>query len=118
MVLAGTLPYVSSRAAGRKFFGSPEALARRGGGTSAGDPVDPVTGRVYTAKVVDLALPGPIPLFIERSYSSERARRGAPADPAPGARGARRAISLRRPGPLRRDVVRATRQRRARPRAA
>ncbi|WP_437538621.1 RHS repeat-associated core domain-containing protein [Sorangium sp. So ce726] len=51
--------------------GCPNPSHGRGGGTSAGDPVDPVTGRVYTAKVVDLALPGPIPLFIERSYSSE-----------------------------------------------
>ncbi|WP_437873244.1 DUF6531 domain-containing protein [Sorangium sp. So ce363] len=51
--------------------GCPNPSHGRGGGTSAGDPIDPVTGRVYTAKVVDLALPGPIPLFIERSYSSE-----------------------------------------------
>ncbi|WP_437950815.1 RHS repeat-associated core domain-containing protein [Sorangium sp. So ce296] len=51
--------------------GCPNPSHGRGGGTSAGDPVDPVTGRVYTAKVVDLALPGPIPLVIERSYSSE-----------------------------------------------
>ncbi|MGK3982502.1 RHS repeat-associated core domain-containing protein [Sorangium sp. So ce136] len=51
--------------------GCPNPSHGRGGGTSAGDPVDPVTGRVYTAKVVDLALPGPIPLVVERSYSSE-----------------------------------------------
>ncbi|MGK3994430.1 RHS repeat-associated core domain-containing protein [Sorangium sp. So ce1024] len=51
--------------------GCPSPSHGRGGGTSAGDPVDPVTGRVYTAKVVDLALPGPIPLVVERSYSSE-----------------------------------------------
>ncbi|EYF00234.1 DUF6531 domain-containing protein [Chondromyces apiculatus] len=36
----------------------------------AGDPIDPVTGRVYTVAVVDLALPGMIPLVIARSYSS------------------------------------------------
>ncbi|MGK3959328.1 DUF6531 domain-containing protein [Sorangium sp. So ce118] len=51
--------------------GCPNPSHGRGGGTSAGDPVDPVTGRVYTAKAVDLALPGLIPLVIERSYSSE-----------------------------------------------
>ncbi|WP_437320647.1 RHS repeat-associated core domain-containing protein [Sorangium sp. So ce385] len=39
-------------------------------GTHAGDPVDPITGRVYTVSVVDLALPGALPLFIRRSYSS------------------------------------------------
>ncbi|MGK3998497.1 RHS repeat-associated core domain-containing protein [Sorangium sp. So ce1024] len=51
--------------------GCPNPSHGRGGGTSAGDPVDPVTGRVYTANVVDLALPGLFPLVIERSYSSE-----------------------------------------------
>ncbi len=52
--------------------GCPNPSHGRGGGTSAGDPVDPVTGRVYTAKAVDLALGGMIPpLRIERSYSSE-----------------------------------------------
>ncbi|MGK3969997.1 RHS repeat-associated core domain-containing protein [Sorangium sp. So ce118] len=52
--------------------GCPNPTHGRGGGTSAGDPVDPVTGRVYTAKTVDLALGGMIlPLRIERSYSSE-----------------------------------------------
>ncbi|WP_437947308.1 RHS repeat-associated core domain-containing protein [Sorangium sp. So ce296] len=43
-----------------------------GGGTHAGDPVDPITGRVYTVAVVDLALPGTIPLVLKRSYSSAR----------------------------------------------
>ncbi|XXY44826.1 DUF6531 domain-containing protein [Sorangium sp. So ce269] len=41
-----------------------------GGGAAAGDPVDVVTGRVYTEPVVDLALPGPLPLIITRAYSS------------------------------------------------
>ncbi len=41
-----------------------------GGGAAAGDPVDIVTGRVYTEPVVDLALPGPLPLIICRAYSS------------------------------------------------
>lgn len=41
-----------------------------GGGTAAGDPVDPTTGRVYTTAVIDLELPGTIPLVIARSYSS------------------------------------------------
>jgi RHS repeat-associated protein len=47
--------------------------AHGSGGTSAGDPVDPVTGRVYTPSVIDLELPGPIPLVIERGYSSASA---------------------------------------------
>ncbi|WP_438003444.1 DUF6531 domain-containing protein [Sorangium sp. So ce321] len=40
-------------------------------GVSAGDPVDVLTGRVYTLPVVDLALGGPLPLVIQRSYSSQ-----------------------------------------------
>jgi RHS repeat-associated protein len=44
--------------------------AHGGGGTAAGDPVDIVTGRVYTEPVVDFALRGPLPLVIERAYSS------------------------------------------------
>ncbi|WP_437818861.1 RHS repeat-associated core domain-containing protein [Sorangium sp. So ce1078] len=50
--------------------GCPNPTHGSGGGTHAGDPVDPITGRVYTVAVVDLALPGPIPLVIKRSYSS------------------------------------------------
>jgi len=41
-----------------------------GNGTTAGDPVDPMTGRVYTTPASDLALPGTIPLIIARSYST------------------------------------------------
>ncbi|XXY23318.1 DUF6531 domain-containing protein [Sorangium sp. So ce216] len=59
------------RCATARFVADHDRAHGRGGGTSAGDPVDPVTGRVYTAKVADLALPGPLPLVIERSYSSE-----------------------------------------------
>jgi RHS repeat-associated protein len=40
-------------------------------GLHAGDPIDLATGRVYTTEVVDLALPGPLPLTIARSYSSD-----------------------------------------------
>ncbi|XXY48363.1 RHS repeat-associated core domain-containing protein [Sorangium sp. So ce269] len=50
--------------------GCPNPTHGSGGGTHAGDPVDPITGRVYTVAVVDLALPGTIPLVIKRSYSS------------------------------------------------
>jgi RHS repeat-associated protein len=39
-------------------------------GTHAGDPVDPVTGRVYTLPEVDLPLVGPLPFRLERAYSS------------------------------------------------
>ncbi|XXT20476.1 RHS repeat-associated core domain-containing protein [Sorangium sp. So ce429] len=50
--------------------GCPNPTHGSGGGTHAGDPVNPVTGRVTTVAVVDLALPGTIPLVIKRSYSS------------------------------------------------
>ncbi|WP_437290538.1 RHS repeat-associated core domain-containing protein [Sorangium sp. So ce406] len=40
------------------------------GGTSAGDPVDVVTGRVFTVPAIDLGLPGPLPLVLQRQYSS------------------------------------------------
>ncbi|KYF54382.1 hypothetical protein BE08_10200 [Sorangium cellulosum] len=40
------------------------------GGTSAGDPVDIVTGRVFTVPALDLGLPGPLPFVIRRQYSS------------------------------------------------
>ena len=41
------------------------------GTVSKGDPVDPVTGRVFTDEVVDLRLHGPFPLELARAYSSE-----------------------------------------------
>jgi RHS repeat-associated protein len=44
-----------------------------GGGTSAGDPIDPITGRAYTTPVADLHLPGPLGLSLERIYSTDRA---------------------------------------------
>ncbi len=40
------------------------------GKTHAGDPVDIVTGRVYTLPQVDMVLTGPLVFTIERSYSS------------------------------------------------
>ncbi|WP_437485382.1 DUF6531 domain-containing protein [Sorangium sp. So ce1014] len=40
------------------------------GGTHAGDPVDPVTGRVYTLPQTDLVLTGPMVFELRRSYSS------------------------------------------------
>ncbi|HHH29694.1 MAG TPA: RHS repeat-associated core domain-containing protein [Polyangiaceae bacterium] len=40
------------------------------GQISRGDPVDVVTGRVFTEPVLDLDLPGPFPLRVERTYSS------------------------------------------------
>lgn len=50
--------------------GCPNPSHGNGGSASAGDPVDVVTGRVYTVPTVDLALPGHVPLIIERSYNS------------------------------------------------
>ncbi|WP_437812865.1 RHS repeat-associated core domain-containing protein [Sorangium sp. So ce1078] len=40
------------------------------GAASHGDPIDVITGRVFTAPVVDLDLPGPLPLQLARSYST------------------------------------------------
>lgn len=37
-------------------------------------PVDVVTGRVFTHPIIDLELPGPLPLRLERSYSSKACR--------------------------------------------
>jgi RHS repeat-associated protein len=42
---------------------------------SRGDPVDVVSGRTFTLPVVDLFFPGPLPLQIERSYSSAACER-------------------------------------------
>ncbi|WP_438004689.1 RHS repeat-associated core domain-containing protein [Sorangium sp. So ce321] len=50
--------------------GCPNPSHGGGGGTQAGHPMDPVTGRVYTLAVTDMALPGAFPLVIERAYSS------------------------------------------------
>lgn len=43
---------------------------KNSGAASHGDPIDVITGRVFTAPVVDLALRGPLPLEIARSYST------------------------------------------------
>ena len=45
------------------------------GQISKGDPVDVVTGRVYTPLATDLALPGPFPLHVTRGYSSTASQR-------------------------------------------
>ncbi|MEP7123484.1 MAG: DUF6531 domain-containing protein, partial [Byssovorax sp.] len=41
----------------------------------ASHPVDVVTGRAFTHPVVDLELPGPLPLVFERMYSSKMSNR-------------------------------------------
>ncbi|WP_420829688.1 DUF6531 domain-containing protein [Polyangium aurulentum] len=57
--------------AGTDGGGCPNHHGSSASGTgSAGDPVDVVTGRVFTVPVVDLELPGPLPLQFERTYSS------------------------------------------------
>ncbi|WP_437534767.1 RHS repeat-associated core domain-containing protein [Sorangium sp. So ce726] len=43
---------------------------KNSGAASHGDPIDVITGRVFTAPVVDLDLRGPLPLEIARSYST------------------------------------------------
>ncbi|XYH94178.1 RHS repeat-associated core domain-containing protein [Sorangium sp. So ce1128] len=42
---------------------------------SEGEPVDVVTGRVYTVPRIDLSLPGPLPFSFVRRYSSAMAER-------------------------------------------
>lgn len=42
-----------------------------GGNVAAGDPVDVVTGAVFTTPSVDLALPGPLPFRFVRSYNTQ-----------------------------------------------
>ncbi len=68
------------------------------GGTSAGDPVDVVTGRVFTLPTLDLGLPGPLPLVVQRRYSSSARERdmglGFRVDPL--ARLGNRALQARR----------------------
>src|SRR5690606_4739743 len=49
--------------------------AHSSGSASAGDPVDIVTGRVFTPEYRDLVLPGPLPLIIARFYTSTAFRR-------------------------------------------
>lgn len=44
--------------------------ASKAGGGAVGEPVDVVTGRVFTVPKVDLELGGPFPLVFHRSYSS------------------------------------------------
>lgn len=48
---------------------------KKSGKGSKGDPVDVVTGHVFTVPVLDVDLPGPLPLRIERSYRSAAAER-------------------------------------------
>jgi YD repeat-containing protein len=55
--------------------GCPNPAHGRGGRASAGDPVDVITGRVYTEPAIDLSLPGWMPLRIERAYSSSARHR-------------------------------------------
>src|SRR5689334_4788700 len=50
--------------------GCPNPAHGANGSVSAGDPVDVLTGRVYTLPSVDIRLPGPLPLVIARYYSS------------------------------------------------
>ncbi len=46
--------------------------AHGGKGTTAGDPVDVTTGRVYTIAAPDLILAGPMPFVVFRTYDSSK----------------------------------------------
>lgn len=50
--------------------GCPNPQHGGGGQVTAGDPVDVATGRVFTVPAVDLALGGPLPFILRRSYST------------------------------------------------
>lgn len=45
------------------------------GAASGGEPIDVITGRVFTLPITDLALPGPVPLVFRRVYSTSLADR-------------------------------------------
>jgi RHS repeat-associated protein len=51
------------------------ASAAQEGQEGCNDPIDVITGRVYTLPAVDLELPGPLPLVFARVYSSTAAHR-------------------------------------------
>lgn len=55
--------------------GCPNPAHGAAGSVTAGDPVDAITGRVFTIAKTDLALSGPLPLRIERTYASGAADR-------------------------------------------
>ncbi|KYF76097.1 hypothetical protein BE11_34410 [Sorangium cellulosum] len=55
--------------------GCPNPAHGSGGQTTAGDPVDVATGRVFTVPALDLVLPGPMRLVIARQYSSKAIER-------------------------------------------
>ncbi|MFO0617897.1 MAG: RHS repeat-associated core domain-containing protein [Polyangiaceae bacterium] len=55
--------------------GCPNPEHGSAGSVTAGDPVDAITGRVFTIAKTDLALSGPLPLRIERTYTSAAADR-------------------------------------------
>ena len=49
----------------------------KSGKGAKGDPVDVVTGEMFTIPAIDLRLPGPLPLIIERTYRSTAIARDA-----------------------------------------
>ncbi|AUX21394.1 uncharacterized protein SOCEGT47_018760 [Sorangium cellulosum] len=56
---------------GRDGAGCPQHHGgKNSGAASHGDPIDVITGRVFTAPIVDLELGGPLPLELARSYST------------------------------------------------
>ena len=64
----------SGEAAAGDARGAPDYQKYPGCGY-ASHPVDVVTGRAFTHPIVDLALPGPLPLVLKRMYSSKAAER-------------------------------------------
>ncbi|EDS4738662.1 hypothetical protein B0C58_004716, partial [Salmonella enterica subsp. enterica serovar Oranienburg] len=49
------------------------------GGTTSGNPVNPLLGAKVLPGETDVALPGPLPFVVSRAYSSYRTRTPAPS---------------------------------------
>jgi YD repeat-containing protein len=55
--------------------GCPNPQHGNPGSTTAGDPIDPISGRVFTIAALDFVLGGPLRFFIRRRYASARRQR-------------------------------------------
>ncbi len=71
-------PYVL-RAEGDRF-GAPTggASSESPGGMTSGNPVNPLLGAKVLPGETDVALPGPLPFILSRTYSSYRTKTPAP----------------------------------------
>ncbi|WP_318393139.1 DUF6531 domain-containing protein, partial [Enterobacter sp.] len=63
------------------FIGAPTGVACSvcPGGLTSGSPVNPLLGAKVLPGETDMALPGPLPFMLTRTYSSYRTKTPAPA---------------------------------------